>query len=158
VYDKETLVKLLTTPLPSKRVQRRANYRPTKEQMGLIYDILNDCLFEGKLKKPTIYMRSMKFWGLCSVYDDPKIYSIIRINNECFCLQWFILILAHEMVHQHQWEIDGPEVAKTTGGEIVVDHTESFLKFTDKFAEHGLSLKEAYSKYEWFTNQNIANL
>jgi hypothetical protein len=157
VHDKETLVKLLNTPLPSKRVQRRANYRPTKEQMGLIYDILNDVLFEGKLKKPTIYMRSMKFWGLCSVYDAPKIFSIIRINNECFCLHWFILILAHEMVHQHQWEIDGPEITKA-GGEIMVDHNESFFKFTDKFIENGLSLKEAYSKHEWIKHQDLTKL
>jgi hypothetical protein len=147
VHDKETLAKLLSTPLPSKRVQRRANYRPTKEQMSLIYDILNDCLFEGKLKKPTIHVRSIKVWGLCSVYDDPSIYSVIRISKECFCLQWFVLILAHEMVHQHQWEIDGPEVAKA-GGEILVDHSASFFKFTEKFKEHGIALSEAYSKKE----------
>jgi hypothetical protein len=157
VHDKETLVKLLNTPLPSKRVQRRASYRPTKEQMHLIFDILNDVLFEGKLARPSIQQRSIKVWGLCSVYDDPKLFSRIKISNECFCVQWFTLILAHEMVHQYQWEIDGPEVTKS-GREIMVDHNESFFKFTDKFNEHGIPLREAYSKHLWFKHQDFANL
>lgn len=154
---KQELITLLNTPLPSKRVQRRANFRPSKEQKDVVFKVLNSALFDGKLSKPVILMRTMRYWGLCTVYDDPKLWSKIKISNQCFCLQWFTLILAHEMVHQYQWEIDGPEIAKNKG-EVFIDHNETFFKFKDRFADHGLLLAEEYSREKWLKHQDLLNL
>ena len=79
---------------------------------------------------------------------------IIRVSDKWFCKQWLITTLAHEMVHQYQWDIQGRERIKN-GKEPFISHGPTFFQFRDKLAENNISLKRAHGIKGWFKHQNL---
>jgi hypothetical protein len=150
------LHELLNRPLPSKRFQRKRLYRPSKEELCEAFDILNEHLFDNVLKRPSILVRSMPYWGLCLGYDDdePPYRVKIRLSTDLFCHRWMVLILAHEMAHQHQWEIHGPK-RKSMKREPLLSHGPSFFEFKAKFLEYGIPLKIMYDAKKWLKHQDL---
>lgn len=150
------LTELLNRPLPSKRYQRKRLYRPTKFEIREAYDILNEFLFDNQLKRPSILVRSLPYWGLCLGYDDdePPYRVKIRLCSDLFCHRWMVLILAHEMAHQHQWEVHGPK-RKVQKREPLLSHGPSFFELRPKFLEHGIPLKIIYNAKKWLKYQDL---
>jgi hypothetical protein len=74
--------------------------------------------------------------------------------DKWYSRQWLITVLAHEMCHQYQWDVQGLERLKK-GKEPIMSHGPSFFVFRDKLKEHGIALKSAHSKRRWFLHQNM---
>ena len=148
----------MATPLPSKRVQRRGNYKPTRQQIIDVYNAINVEVFNGQLVRPSILTRSLaKEWGWCVIQDDATTQVKLKIDKTIYCIQWFVTILAHEMVHQYQWQVNGP-VLKSNNQDPILDHGETFLAFKGKLAEFGIPLLEMYDGQKWFAHQDLMKL
>jgi hypothetical protein len=74
--------------------------------------------------------------------------------DKWFCMQWFITTLAHEMVHQYQWDIIGPE-REQEGKDWLMSHGPSFYQFKDGMKDYNISLKTAHSQRRWFKHQDL---
>lgn len=146
-------------PLPTISEQKRLLFRPTVRLAHHIYELLNYQVFDSYLYKPKIEVLShrRKYWGMCignihRTYTGS--YCEIQLMDKYFCPQWFVTTLAHEMVHQFQWDIIGPEREKN-GKDWLMSHGPSFFQFKDELKKHHISLKTAHSQRRWFKHQNL---
>lgn len=151
---------IMDLPLPNISIQKRLYYRPSINEIMHVYDMLNYHAFDGQLNRPVIQMvpRCRKYWGMCmgTVTKNPAqgSYCKIRIMDKWFCPQWMVTTLAHEMVHQHQWDIEGP-IRESNGKDWLMSHGPSFFKFRNRLAEHYIPLKTAHSIRCWFQHQDM---
>jgi hypothetical protein len=74
--------------------------------------------------------------------------------DKWFCPQWFVTTLAHEMVHQFQWDVLGPE-RQDNGKDWLMSHGPSFYAFREDLEPHNISLKVAHSQRRWFKHQDL---
>ena len=149
------LVDLMETPLPSIAEQRRRTFRPTKRTVRKIFNLLNTHIFNNKLSYPDMVVRALgDHWGICIGTDTPYRYSTIRLHHHYVCVQWFVVVLAHEMIHQYQWDVIGPQrIAKDKVP--LISHGPSFYQFRDKFATYGIPLKQTYRLRHWWKKQDL---
>lgn len=152
--------RMMQGPLPGRTYQRRLQYRPELDEIDYYYDLLNRHIFAGELNAPIIYVgRTTKVWGECYWVDDIQetgSYCFMRISDKWFCQQWFLNVLAHEMVHQYQWDVGrwsrpDPRYSKMIRGA----HGPSFFEWREDFHRLGLYLKTAYSIGKWFKYQTF---
>ena len=140
---------LMATPLPCKTKQHKCLYRPKLNEVSEIYDLLNEHLFNNKLVKPEIRIgRRRNVWGWCKGYwkkQESGSYCIILLSDKWYSIQWMISILAHEMVHQHTWDI----------GNYAMDHGPNFREHKTKLAEHDIILKRIINTKKWFKYQQF---
>jgi hypothetical protein len=159
---REQLKEWMQEDLPSITKQKRYIFRPSVRQINHTYKVLNIALFDGTLKKPKIKLvNRQRYWGMCQALNNIPIKYKSRSNCELvlsdkwFCRQWFIDTLAHEMVHQYQWDVDGPvRIAK--GKEALMSHGPSFFRHKPKLDRYGLNLKIVHRTRKWFKYQNLA--
>lgn len=155
------LLQLMSEPLPSIGSQKKLSYRTTKKEVKQLYNIINKEVFNNQLPPARLEVKShcRGYWGICiSTGFNPKKKSSqcrIRLSDRWFCKQWLINTLAHEMVHQHQWDIYSKERA-AEGKDPVMSHGPSFYKFRDKLKEHGIILKKASGTKRWFKYQKLS--
>jgi hypothetical protein len=122
--------------------------------------MLNWYIFDNALSMPTLEVvpRCRKYWGMCyGSYDAPirnRSSCKIRLMDKWYCKQWLVAVLAHEMCHQYQWDIQGLERRKV-GKDPIMSHGPSFFVFRDRLKKHGISLKGAHSRRKWFLYQNL---
>jgi hypothetical protein len=154
VLPSTSLIELMKIPLPSKRYQRKKKYQPKIEDVHQAYDLLNTHIFDGKLKHPSINLRNLNVWGMCIGFSEPKHYTKIKLNYRFFCIQWMIMILAHEMCHQYQWSVLGADRI-TSGRAPLLSHGPSFFIFRKKLASFGIPLKTTYDEIKWIKRQKI---
>ena len=150
---------LMNLELPTISEQRRLLFRPNLRFANHVYELVNYYVFDNELTKPKIELKShcRKYWGICyGATDKDYTGSYCRINlmDKWFCPQWFITTLAHEMVHQYQWDILGPEREKD-GKDWLMSHGPSFYQFKPHLHVHDISLKTAHSQRRWFKHQNL---
>ena len=144
---------LMATPLPSIQTQHRGKFRPSKVEIAHIFNLLNTYIFGGKLAYPSIKIRGIEQeWGWCAISPSGKVK--ITIAKQLSCVQWFTLILAHEMVHQYQWEVDGPK-RTAQNKEPLLNHGPSFFVFRDKLAKYGIPLRKAHCHEKWVKHQDL---
>jgi|TARA_R110002126_G_C10265405_1_gene483472 hypothetical protein len=158
------LAEWLTEDLPSITKQKRFVYRPTIKEVKYTWRVLNTVFFNDQLKMPNLILGTgtRKWWALCST--DTYVPKVLKTKSNCniilstkwYCKQWFIDTLAHEMVHQYQWDIDGPErVAENK--EPLMSHGPSFYKHKNKFKCYTqLNLKVCHSTAKWFKYQKLS--
>lgn len=148
----------MLSPLPSKTEQRRQTFRPSLREVHRIYGELNQELFGGKLTRPEIMLgRTRGYWGLCLAYDDRQrrgTHCRIRLSDKWMSPQWLVTILAHEMVHQYQWDIESQRRV-ALGKKRLVSHGPTFHKWRSKFEKRGLALRVSYSRKKWFRSQDL---
>lgn len=154
-----SLEELMDFPLPSITYQKRLMYRPSKNDVYHTYELLNYYIFNNDLKIPKIHLapRCRKYWGMCLGEVDKHntgSYCEIRLMDKWFCPQWMITTLAHEMVHQHQWDIEGPKRYRR-GKDHLMSHGPTFFKFRQTMNDFNIPLKTAHSMRRWFKHQNI---
>ena len=79
----------------------------------------------------------------------------MKIMDKWFSPSWFLQTLAHEMVHQYQWDIirweDHNGKYEKRGGA----HGPDFFQFRDRFEYYGLHLKTAHGQKRWFKHQDF---
>lgn len=112
-------------------------YETTIEDCRLWFNVLNSELFNNSLhpiKEIDIrWRRGAHAWY---DYDDTKPgtgTAKLLMNKRYKSKQFFVEVLAHEMVHHYQY-IYNEEVG----------HGSSFMKWRDKFIKKGLNLVRAY--------------
>lgn len=117
---------------------------PSPLQIARAYNILNECLFDSKLKKPHIVIRPLRdAWALCEGdiytgedknYYDPKCHRIV-ITDKFPNRKFFLEVLAHEMIHQYQCEFQNR-----------MDHGQTFWSWKQKLGKYKLRLFKSKSE------------
>jgi hypothetical protein len=125
-------------------------------------------IFDNTLTRPEIDLYQMqKTWGLCHWIDQRQksaswgkqgTWCRISLNDKWFCPQWFMNTLAHEMVHQWQWDVYRWDHENYFDRKMRLDsgaHGPSFHAWRDRFADYGLYLKTSYGQKRWFQHQDF---
>lgn len=126
---KSKLAKLLQT-------NERYEYNTTIEDCQEWFNILNRELFDNSLSPvDEIDIRWRRQAYAYYDYDEKNPNGICKLlmNKRYKSKQFFVEVLAHEMVHHYQY---------TNNEEM--GHGSSFLKWRDKFNKKGLNLSKAY--------------
>jgi hypothetical protein len=152
---------IMELPLPTITEQRKKSYRPTLRKIRSTYRLINEEIFQNKLTIPEIQLiQRSRYWGLCmgkgrggSPFPTGS-YCVIKLNNKFYSQHWMIATLAHEMVHQYQWDIYS-EQRKKKGKPPIMSHGPSFHAWKKKLAKFGITLKTTFSKEKWFTYQKL---
>jgi hypothetical protein len=155
---------IMESELPTKTYQRQKLFRPRPSEVVYAYNIINRHIFDSQLNRPDIYVKShlRKIWGCCSWLDRKQYtgsYCYIQLSDKWFCPQWFYQVLAHEMVHQWQWDVyrwDHENYFDRKMYEKSGAHGPSFYAWRDRFAEYGLNLKTSHGQKRWFKYQDFA--
>jgi hypothetical protein len=112
-------------------------YETTVEDCQKWFNILNRELFNNSLPKvheiDIRWRRGAHAWYDYEESEPGTGTSRLLMNKRYKSKQFFVEVLAHEMVHHYQY-INNEEV----------DHGSSFIKWRDKFNKKGLNLVEAY--------------
>jgi hypothetical protein len=152
----------MATPLPSITYQRRKSFRPSDEDIIYAYNIINRYVFDNQLRRPEILQQSLrKAWGYCQWLNEEQNDGSsvqIRLMDKWFCPQWFMNTLAHEMVHQYQWDVYrydhmdyyGRDINQSSGA-----HGPSFYFWRERFENYDLNLKMAFGQRRWFKYQDF---
>ena len=149
---------LMATELAPVWVQKKKPFRPDADFVNYAYKNLNRYIFDGQLVQPEIQIGTLrKAWGWCIGAHDPEptgSYCKIRLMDKWYSPQWFMNTLAHEMVHQWQYDIAGPD-RKAIGQQSLMSHGPSFFAWRDRFQYYGLHLKTYHHTGKWFKYQNF---
>ena len=157
---KSYLLEAMDCELPSKTDQKRLIYRPSIEETFYAYRCLNHYVFYNSLNIPVVTLnpRMRDMWGQCigDFNKNPKTksYCTIRLMDKFYCKQWFIIVLAHEMCHQYQWDVIG-DIRRKEGINPIMSHGPSFFYFKNELEEIGIPLKTGISIRKWFTTQDL---
>jgi hypothetical protein len=154
-----SLSDIMHLPLPTITEQKLLLYRPTYKDALHVYSLLNEQVFSNELAVPNINIRGRrkKYWGMCVAEHDleqPGTYCHIELMDKWYCPQWFVTTIAHEMAHQHQWDIEGPKRV-LEGKNHLMSHGPTFFRFRDKLEKHYIPLKTAHSMRKWFKYQDL---
>lgn len=153
----------MNKPLPSKSEQRAKCYRPKMKEVKAVYRLINREVFYNKLPMPKFILRRLHdAIGVCSGAEGPirktKSYCTIYLADRYYCKQWFISTLAHEMVHQYQWDIYS-NIRVKRGLTRHMSHGPSFYIWRNKLSKYGIALKSTVQKdKEWFLKQDTTQV
>ena len=143
------LNELMATPLPSVSVQKLKPYRPAESDVIKTYNLINRSVFENKLSRPPLKLGTCRgYWGMCLGHQNltrPGTWCEIKLMDKYFCVQWFVNTLAHEMVHQYEWDILDKNMT----------HRQSFFIWREELAKYNIHLKTAHRMTRWFKYQNF---
>ena len=155
--------KIMSQPLPMISEQRRKCFRPTNKEVIYAYNILNKYLFDNTLYRPNIELgRLRKTWGYClwqKEQQDTGSYCTIKLSDKWFSPQWCVNVLAHEMVHQYQWDLHRWQHREEFGREINLNsaaHGPSFFAWRGFMSDFGLDLKTSHGMKRWFKHQDLS--
>jgi hypothetical protein len=160
MYHTTTLKNLMMTELPPLTFQRKISYVTNIREVKALYRLINATIFNDKLSMPKIYVkpRMRDMWGQCygadTLYNKGKSRCVIMLSERWYCKQWLIMALAHEMVHQWQWDIYSKKRMRQ-GLEPLMSHGPSFHQWKDKLKKHGIPLKECSDHNKWFQTQHL---
>lgn len=155
---------IMEATLPSRTYQRRRQFRPNQADLIYAYQTINRYVFDNQLRRPVLELgQTQRCWAYCAWHNEPQYngsYCRVKLNATWFCPQWFIQTLAHEMVHQWQWDVYrwqhideyGRNPYNNSGG-----HGPSFFAWRNQFAHYGLTLKTAFGQRRWFKYQDFTH-
>ena len=147
-------------PLPGVTEQKRLSYRTSKKEAVKLFKIINEEVFDNRLALPEIIVKSHlhNCWGMCHGEHQKikyrRTHCWIELMDKFYCKQWFITILAHEMCHQAQWDLRGPD-RQLQGKDRLMSHGPSFFEYRDRLEEHGVVLKKWHRRAKWFRTQDF---
>lgn len=158
-----SLKSLMEEPLPSKTEQRNKSYKPKIKEVKAIYRLINREIFYNSLPMPKIVIRRLRDCvGICVGAEGPirktKSYCTIHLCDKWYCKQWMISTLAHEMVHQYQWDIYS-NIRVKRGMPRHMSHGPSFYIWRKKFKKFGIALKaNSLKETHWFDKQDVSQV
>lgn len=155
---------LLSKKLPCISKQKRKEYKTNVVEITELYGILNKYIFDNKLILPEIVMlnKPKQYLGMCKAIsffptDRDKSNCVLYIATNWICQQWLIMILAHEMCHQYQWDIDS--FKRISEGKMpIISHGPSFFLYRDKLKSYNIALRRTYSLSVWYKTQNLSKV
>ena len=108
-------------------------FKPSKRNVTLWFNHINRDIFNSQLTPfSKIVLKNMGDWWACVSYDDeiksPPIE--LHLHTKFESKMQFINVLAHEMVHKWQLDINGD----------TANHNRHFYSWREKFTENGLLL------------------
>ena len=113
----------------------RQPIRANRRMVAQIYDSINRAVFGGALKRPRLVLgRYNDMWGECDGarrghrHGEPYT-KCIRINRDWPNMKKLINVIAHEMVHQWEWERLG-----------TMTHGQNFWAWQERLENRGLKL------------------
>jgi hypothetical protein len=153
-----SLKALMDSELPSLSYQRARKYRPKLKEIKAIYRCINREVFYGRLKMPKFEVREIRgAWGACEGKSDKRYKSksncVLWLADRWYCRQWLVSTLAHEMVHQYQWDIYSNKRIKC-GKEPLMSHGPSFHIWRKKLKKFGITLKTTGNHIAWLRTQD----
>ena len=163
MYHNTTLKELMLKDLPSLTYQRKISYRTSIREVKALYRLINTTIFNDRLVMPKIYVkpRLREMWGQCYGADTPfsntRSRCAILLADRWYCRQWLIMAVAHEMVHQYQWDILGPQ-RQAQGQQPLMSHGPSFFVHRTRLASIGIPLLKKVYVYRWFEYQDLKKL
>lgn len=119
----------------AERLGRRHRIRPRHDQLERIYDSINRAVFAGALERPPIRLSSSReYWGEIEVgcrghRHGPRHTLCMRFAREFPSMKTMINTVAHEMVHQWEWERNNN-----------LTHGQAFYAWNDRLSNRGLRL------------------
>lgn len=159
--SKSILLQLMLENIPDINYQKKQEYRTSRREIIGLFKLINKEIFNNKLSVPEfrILQRSTDYYGLCSAKhfvptSGTRSNCIITMSNKWYCKQWLIMTLAHEMVHQYQWDIHSFKRMKE-GRNPIMSHGPSFFAFREKLQKYGIPLRREYCMKKWFKHQNF---
>ena len=154
---------IMEAPLPDVAHQCARLFRPDPDTVLHAYKIINKYVFDNQLSRPKIVVAPIKkYWGYClwyNDYQDTEAHSEIHLTDSWYCHQMFMNVLAHEMVHQYQWDVYRWDYLEQHGrkfNEKTAGHGASFRVWQPKFNEYGLTLRPSFDADLWFKHQNFS--
>ncbi len=117
------------------RLGGRHPVRPRHAQLESIYDSINRAVFAGTLERPKIRLSSSKyFWGEIEVgyrvhRHGARHTLCMRFVRQFPSMKSMINTVAHEMVHQWEWERNNN-----------LTHGQAFYAWNDRLSNRGLRL------------------
>lgn len=158
------LGRIMQEELPSLSFQRRMLYRTSEKEVLALFRLINREIFNNKLPTPKfeIVSNCREYWGFCIGEDfdladayKNKSHCLLRLSDKWYCKQWLIMMLAHEMCHQYEWDVISKRRLKR-GQTLILSHGPTFFLFKDKLAKFGIPLnRESLSKDKWFAYQEF---
>ena len=163
------ITRYMTADPLSKTEQRRLPFRPDCEEVDALYRSINRNVFDNLLTQPDIELGVIqKAWGLCHWEDSLQrrgshgklgTWCRMRLSDKWYSPQWFCAILAHEMVHQYQWDIHRWEHRYDFGcdprSRYSGAHGPSFREWRGELARFGVPLKNSFGRRRWFRTQDL---
>lgn len=156
------LRKIMAAQLPGITYQRRKSFRPGEEDVAHAYNIINKYIFDGVLKRPEIQLGTFRnIMGYCQwerEQQESGSWCRIGLMDKWFCSQWFMNTLAHEMVHQYQYDVyrwEYKDHYRRNMPENSGAHGPSFYMWRDRFAHYDLTLKISFGQKRWFKFQDF---
>lgn len=139
---------LVQSELPPLSARKKFCYRPNIREVRRIYRLLNKYVFNDRLSCPPIALGICRgYYGACEGLADktrPGTYCKIRLSNKWTSIQRMITVLAHEMVHQYQWDVYSVR-RERQGLTNIMSHGPSFFEWKDRLAEFAIDLRTAYN-------------
>ena len=150
---RRTVARFMSHELPTISEQKQKLYRPTMGQVEFYYRLLNHLIFRDQLTRPDLIIRRLhSAWGLCVGHNDLS--CEIHLTDRFYCKQWFLVVLAHEMCHQYQWQVLGRQRLEE-GRRPIMSHGPSFFIFRDRLRNLGIPLKITVKTGRWFRLQDF---
>lgn len=124
-------------------VGKNSEFVATQEHAMMVWTALNHAVFGGVLVRPERFIIQHRptwdFWGECEGLqrghrNGPHYTKTIRLQKRYQNPKKFIDVLAHEMVHQYEWERQG-----------VMTHGKTFFAWKEKLAEKGIPLTVVFA-------------
>lgn len=133
------LAKVMSEP----QTKAKDKFHPTESDCKEWFGILNTLIFNDKLKPFDEFRigRRRGVWARCQgcYHLDygkehvPTRSCYLEINNWLQSKQHFIKIMGHEMIHHHEWTIDGVD-------EHYADHGATFQKWIPKMKKYKIDI------------------
>lgn len=123
------------------KIHEEGEYEPTIKDVRKWFDILNAVIFDGrvpKFSKIRIKNVSGQIAAACPMHDhsnQESRFCNLEIHSKFRSFQFFITILAHEMVHSYQWLVERRSQ---------MSHGPSFFSWRARLAEHHIPLHIKY--------------
>lgn len=160
MYNNVRLKELMFEDYPKVYIQKKKLYVTTIKEVRALHRLINREVFRNQLPVPIFVLknRTREMWGACQGFHHNlgkrKSRCKIELATRWYCRQWLIMILAHEMVHQYQWDIMG-KIRIRNGMDPLISHGPSFFIFRNKLKKFGIPLREFTDIDKWFEKQDL---
>ena len=144
MYHNITIKKLLSEEAHNFCVRKGTLYKTNIREIKALYRLINATIFNDSLVMPEIKLvRLRNAWAYCEGDECPfsknKTRCTIYVHENWYRKNYLISTIAHEMVHQYQWDIISRKRQKQ-GLCSIMSHGPTFFQWRDAFNKHGLQL------------------
>ena len=136
------LAKFVRTPM------FEGKYDANEDDAVKTYHLLNKYVFDNVLDRPKFNIkRTRGYWGMCDgrmdILDERFFVEEITLSKKFTHKAMFVATIAHEMVHQWQWEVLNP-IRDQEGKPPLMSHGPSFYQWRPALNKYYIPLTKEY--------------